>query len=109
MDKPNLGSLAERVKWARDRLGLTQADLAERIGASREFVTKVESGERIRPRNMDVLAKALQVSPAWLQYGAEEIDRLSKPAIELALAWQELSPEMQEAVQKMVEAAQAKR
>jgi transcriptional regulator with XRE-family HTH domain len=109
MDKPELPSLAERVRWARRRLKLTQAGLADKIGASREYVTKIETGDRIRPRNMDVLAKALDVSPAWLQFGAEEIDQLSREAITLALRWQDLPPEVQAAVKTMIDAAADKK
>lgn len=59
-----LGALLVR---ARQRAGLTQQDLARRVGKPQSFVSKVETGER----RLDIvefvaLARALEVDPVGL-------------------------------------------
>jgi transcriptional regulator with XRE-family HTH domain len=39
-------SLIETLKAARRKAGITQIELAERLGTRQQFVSKVESGER---------------------------------------------------------------
>jgi transcriptional regulator with XRE-family HTH domain len=54
-------SFGERVRAQRERVGLTQAQLAERVGISRVYITQIENGarvnlaNRVRERLMDVL------------------------------------------------------
>jgi len=38
--------LIERLKTARSESGLTQADVAKKLGTAQSFVSKVENGER---------------------------------------------------------------
>lgn len=38
------GTFADHLKAARERLGLTQAQLAERLGVTRSYVGQMESG-----------------------------------------------------------------
>ena len=40
------GILLELLRQARQNVGLTQVELAERLGTTQSFVTKVETGER---------------------------------------------------------------
>lgn len=105
MKLPRLQTLAERVVWARKRKDWTQDDLATACGSTRDQIVKVELGKTRRPRNMQDLAKALDVPPAWLAFGDERIDDLSKEAIEIALGWQTLPAEVQEAVARLIRAA----
>ena len=55
--------LGSRIRQARDRAGLTQEQLAERIGVSRTAIARYESGE-IEPKlhNLAAIALALGVS-----------------------------------------------
>ena len=55
--------LGSRIRQARDRAGLTQEQLAERIGVSRTAIARYESGE-IEPKlhNLAAIAVALNVS-----------------------------------------------
>jgi len=57
------------VKWARGRLELSQAALAEMVGTSLSAIGNVESGARQRPRALLALADALKVPARWLQDG----------------------------------------
>ncbi len=43
---PEYKQFLERLKAARKRVGLTQADVAQRLGKPQSYVSKCESGER---------------------------------------------------------------
>ena len=73
MDKDN--NLPGRITGARNTLGLTQAQLAQRLGVSRPTVTQWESGAR-EPRSVDALvrlADALGCTLDWLCAGHDQI------------------------------------
>jgi len=56
-------NIAEIIKQARERLGLTQEDLAEKLEVSRQAVSKWELGTSVpSPENLRVLEKVLSVS-----------------------------------------------
>lgn len=61
--------LADRVAWARARLGLSQEQLAEKAGVSQGTIGNIESGLRKKPREVVALATALEVRPEWLTSG----------------------------------------
>lgn len=65
-------TLAERLKIAREKAGLSQAQLGEVIGLSQQSVAKIENGETQQPRKIKEIAKALGVTQKWLQLGIEE-------------------------------------
>lgn len=90
---PAIADLGRRVAWARKRLGMSQEELGKRAGMTRVAVAQVETGGSQRPRRIKELAAALDVPPAWLQFGAAWIDNLSQDALRLARAFDELSPE----------------
>ena len=52
----------EQIREARKRLGLTQAQLAERVGLSRPFIALVEQGRRIlSPEDLQRVREALGI------------------------------------------------
>lgn len=65
-------TLAERIKRARARSGLTQKQLEEKVGWDRTYQSRLESGEH-EPggKKLKALADALDVSVDWLVYGVE--------------------------------------
>ncbi len=65
------GSIGERIRHARKSAGLSQADLAARIGVSQPAIATWESGVH-DPRRvvMAKLADALSISHEWLTAGA---------------------------------------
>lgn len=65
-------TLAERLKIAREKAGLSQAQLGEVIGLSQQSVAKIENGDTQQPRKIKEIAKALGVTQTWLQLGIEE-------------------------------------
>lgn len=66
--------LGERVCRLRNKLGLTQAELASAISLSRTSVTNIEKGrQQILLHTLCDLASALQVNPARLLPSAEQL------------------------------------
>ena len=65
-------SLAENVRILRERAGMTQAELAEKLGKGQTTIFKIENGQTLRPRFMDELAQALGVSRIQLEFGTPD-------------------------------------
>jgi ribosome-binding protein aMBF1 (putative translation factor) len=60
------GSIAEALKQARDAAGLTQAELAERMGKSQTMISQAESGAaRVSERYVAAVLKACGLPPDW--------------------------------------------
>lgn len=68
----------ERIKQARKNAGLTQTELAEKVGVKYSAIHKYESGiiVNLKRETIDAIAKALDVKPSWLLC----IDEEKKPA-----------------------------
>lgn len=62
-------SLADNVKFLRERLGMTQAELGEKLGKGQTTIQKIEAGETLRPRFMNKMAEILGVDVYTLEYG----------------------------------------
>lgn len=56
---PNMTTLADTIRLARERLGLTQAQLAERAGCSRMTVIAIEGGQSARQRTLEAISAVL--------------------------------------------------
>lgn len=86
----DISTLAGRLRSRRKAFGWTQVQLAESVGTSQAVIQKIENGKSLRPRILEELATALEVSPSWLMFGVEEVGELSGDALELARAWANL-------------------
>ena len=62
-------SLADRLKWARDRKGWTQPHLALVAEVSTSTVGMIESDKRMNKGSLPQLASALGVRHRWLLHG----------------------------------------
>lgn len=100
---PTFETIGERVLWLRRRRKLTQEQLGEACGQSREWVAKIERGNTRMPRKIKELANALGVSPAWLQFGIEEIDNLSKEILEAAIDLEKLPEDKRKLVLELIQ------
>ena len=70
-----MDTIGDRLRWARERQVLTQADLADRSGVPVVTISRIENGHHEgRPRQSTVrkLALALGVDPVWLMWGVQE-------------------------------------
>lgn len=70
--KSGVMHIGQRIKLARKRLGLKQAELAVQIGITQQSLSGIEAGKHQNPRNIEKYAKVLDVSPSWLQFGEGE-------------------------------------
>jgi transcriptional regulator with XRE-family HTH domain len=62
--------IGERIKAARKREGMSQAELAKLVGRSQSAVAEWEAGETEPRRNIvETIARALNVSAFWLEIG----------------------------------------
>lgn len=87
-----------RMKATRKAVGMTQQELSDASGVSRETIAKIEIGEIKQPREIESLARALHSSPAWLQFGAGAVDALSKEVLNAALALQAMPTPQRQAL-----------
>jgi transcriptional regulator with XRE-family HTH domain len=62
-------TLAERIKYARLKLGLTQEDVAKEASMTQQGYRDIEIERSKRPRNIQKIAEALNVPLQWLQFG----------------------------------------
>lgn len=61
--------IGERIKNRRLDLGLTQNELAEMAGLSQSALQNIEAGKSKSPRNIGSMARALNCTPEFLQFG----------------------------------------
>jgi transcriptional regulator with XRE-family HTH domain len=106
---PQMDTLAARIKWAREQKGWTQEELARAAHTSQQVIAKIENEQTKRPRNIEVIARALEQSPAWLQFGDADIDKLDKESIGIALLWGNLDRADQDAFKQLLINLSAKR
>lgn len=90
--------LGDRIKTERERLGLTQEELAHKIGyASRSSVQKIETCRTLPMNKIVAVAKALGVSPSYL-VGWEEEERIYDEIQDIIIAYQNASEDTRKAV-----------
>lgn len=65
-------NLAERLILARERMSLTQEELAQRVGISQVAINKLEKGKARQTRYLIQIAQALKTTPEWLLFGNGE-------------------------------------
>lgn len=88
-------SLAERLKAARKTANLTQAKVAESAGIKQPTYQALESGKVEKSAYLFDIAKALKVSPIWLETGQGSMYTLQSnihPDFEPTDDWDNLTP-----------------
>jgi len=77
----------DRIRTRMKELGMTQEDLAAKLGITRGAVTHYLAGRRVPPlKQFQRMAAVLKADPAWLQFGAnaeaptpQKASKYSKP------------------------------
>jgi len=63
----------QRVKLIRKQLGMTQEQLAQRLGIGKAALSMIETGRTgLSARNRHILVQELNVNPEWLETGEGE-------------------------------------
>ncbi len=66
--------MGDRVKLIRKALGLTQEQLAQRLGVGKTALSMIETGKaRLSTRNRNILVQELNVNPDWLETNKGEM------------------------------------
>ena len=68
-------ALAEKLKQARKAAGLSQVELAQKLGRSQSYVTKVENGHM----SIDVIELITYCSALGVDPATEYYDRFARP------------------------------
>lgn len=58
--------IGSRIKACREELGLTQEELASRIGVSRSHIQRIEAGDNFTVTTLAALCNVLEVNPDYL-------------------------------------------
>jgi len=56
-------NLSSKLKIMRNKQGLTQLELAKKIGVSESYICQIENGKMISIKKLDKMAKALGCEP----------------------------------------------
>lgn len=64
-----MNGLKERLKKARFERGISQRELATRIGRAQSAIAALESGRNKESTNIATIAQVLGVDPVWLETG----------------------------------------
>ncbi|OZI23602.1 hypothetical protein CAL26_09175 [Bordetella genomosp. 9] len=71
-DNRDMSSIGDRIREARKSKGLTQGDLAKRVGLSQGTIGHIEAGRNEGSRYLVRIAAVLGVRPEWLETGRGE-------------------------------------
>jgi transcriptional regulator with XRE-family HTH domain len=81
---PKRGVLAERLRTARELAGLSQGQVAKRLGLHRPSVTEIEAGRRrVSAEELAELADLYAVDLSWLA-GVDAVPDEHQTRVELA-------------------------
>lgn len=91
--------MAQRLREAREYVGLSQEDVAQALGVSRPAITNIETGNRrVEAVELDKLATLYRQSVTFLLSGEDAIGAVPAQAQFLARAVKGLSPKDMEEV-----------
>lgn len=86
-------SLGTRIRECRKAAGWSQAKLSDESGISQQMLSKLERGKAFGTTEIVQLARALKVSPQWLETGDEPmLDTISPDERELLEEYRQLDP-----------------
>ncbi|WP_230624914.1 helix-turn-helix domain-containing protein [Burkholderia cepacia] len=71
-------TLADRLKWARQKANLSQEELGKKAGVSQSTIGNLEAGTRNSARRLPQIAAVLGVNALWLAEGRGEVAASTK-------------------------------
>ena len=85
-----MNGIGRRMREVRELRRMSQRDVALRAEISKAAIQKIESGDSLRPRNIDALAFALTVPSEWLLCGVIGRDKSATDALRVGFIAREL-------------------
>lgn len=104
-----LHTLGERVRFFRELRDLSQEELAKMVGTSQQQIEKVERNVTKHPRNLEQIAKALNVPASVLLFPPSDLSKLTAEGLQLAVTASSLSESDMRAVRSLIESLAAKK
>jgi DNA-binding XRE family transcriptional regulator len=98
-----VNTLAGRLRQRRLEVGLSQRMLGLAVGLTKFAIQKMEAGRNTRPRDIEAIGAALDISPAWLLFGTPVHDELSLDALEVGRRWQALDEDSRQYVSAVLD------
>lgn len=99
-------TLASRLRSTRLKGRMTQKQLARAAQISQQTIAAIEAGKVKQPHHdtMERIAEALSISPAWLQFGIQELESLDKYAMSMAMMAMRMSEDQRKLMAMQMEA-----
>ncbi len=86
----DVNCLGERLRCRRHEKDWTQDQLAAHADTNQAVIQKTENGRSLRPRKINEIAAALEVTPSWLMFGEGSNDDMNTEASTLGETWSRL-------------------
>jgi len=84
-DEMSPTAIGERLRWAREQAGLTQAQIAHMLNYHRPTISQIEAGQRIvRPDEIARFATLYGVQEKWIIHGDNGIPPNQDARVEIA-------------------------
>ena len=99
-----MDTVGKRIKHARERARMTQEQLADRVGLTRQAIAMIETGKVRRTNKIKEFAVALDVSPGWLAWGDERMDEVDEDVLQAAIDMASLAPEQRALILALIAA-----
>ncbi|SMF96069.1 Helix-turn-helix domain-containing protein [Methylomagnum ishizawai] len=99
-------NLSERIKMAREYVGLDQKGLAEKVGISQQMVSRLETGKADGSSHLIRIAQVCRVNPFWLydeSYEMVDEKSLTEEEQRHLQLFREASPKTRRAVENVYE------
>ena len=97
-----MDTFGKRLRYARQQQRLTQQQLADRVGLSREAIAMLETGKTQGTARLMEIAKTLRISPGWLLWGNEKLDEVTPAVLQAAVDLQSLPTETRAAILALI-------
>lgn len=87
-------TIGDRIEQKRSALGVSQAELARRVGVSQPTISALIKGDNLGSKHLHRIAAELETSPAWLAGETDDDAPISVPPSALAALTEKLDFEV---------------
>lgn len=99
----NVEEVGARLKGLREDKGMSQYELADAIGISRESIARYETGKRgITVEVLDIYSNYFNVSVEYIMYGTDEKRTINRELQQLMIMLGNVPYELRNAIETML-------